>query len=131
MDYAKPIVNSNGDVVLANPNTDVARISYGPNGNYTRLTNKWVEDGSFVRLKNISLSYNLPGRLVSRIKVIKGARLTLSAQNVATLTGYKGYDPEVGSYVGSNTYAGNQAIGVDYGRYPLTAVYTFNLGVNF
>ncbi|NWJ49689.1 MAG: TonB-dependent receptor [Bacteroidetes bacterium] len=131
MDYAKPILNAQGDVVLANPNTNVARISYGPNGNYTRLTNKWVENGSFVRIKNISFSYNLPESLISKIKVIKGARLTLSAQNVATLTGYKGYDPEVGSYVGSNTYAGNQAIGVDYGRYPLTAVYTFNLGVNF
>jgi TonB-linked SusC/RagA family outer membrane protein len=131
MNYAKPITDAQGVVTLQNPNTDVARISYGSNGNYTRLTNKWVEDGSFVRLKNISFSYNIPESLLSRVKMIKGARLSISAQNVATITGYSGYDPEVGSYVGNNTSANTQAIGVDYGRYPLTPVYTFNLGVNF
>ena len=131
MDYARPITDAQGQVVLANPNTTVARISYGPNGNYTRITDKWVEDGSFVRIKNISFSYNLPANLISKLKMIKGVRLAVGVQNIATITGYKGYDPEVGSYVGANTSAGTQAIGVDNGRYPLTPIYTFNLGVNF
>ncbi|MBC7888997.1 MAG: TonB-dependent receptor [Ferruginibacter sp.] len=131
MDYAKPITNAQGEVVLANPNTNVARISYGPNGNYTRPTNKWVEDGSFVRIKNISLSYNVPTSLINHQKIIKGMRLTVGAQNLATFTNYSGFDPEVGSYVGRDSGPGNQAIGLDFGRYPLTPIYTFNLGVNF
>jgi TonB-dependent starch-binding outer membrane protein SusC len=131
MDYARPITNAQGQVVLANPSTTVARISYGPNGNYTRITDKWVEDGSFVRVKNISLSYNLPAKLISKMKMVKGVRFAVGVQNIATITGYKGFDPEVGSYVGANTSASNQAIGVDNGRYPLTPIYTFNLGVNF
>lgn len=131
MDYAKPITNEQGQLVLANPNTDVPRISYGPNGNQTRATNKWVEDGSFVRLKNISLTYNLPANFLAQQKFLKGVRVTISAQNVVTWTNYSGMDPEVGSYVGRDTSPSNQAVGLDYGRYPLTPIYTFNLGINF
>lgn len=131
MDYAKPITNDQGDIVLANPNTNVARISYGPNGNYTRPTSKWVEDGSYVRIKNISLSYSIPAALLAKQKMIKGVRFTVSAQNVATFTKYTGFDPEVGSYVGRDASASNQAMGLDFGRYPLTPLFTFNLGVNF
>lgn len=131
MDYARPTVDKNGNPMLENPGTDVARISYGPNGNYARPTDKWVEDGSFIRLKNISLSYNLPTSLLNRQKIVKGVRATFGAQNVLTLTHYTGFDPEVGSYVGRDASATNQAIGLDYGRYPLTPIYTFSLGVNF
>lgn len=131
MDYARPTTDKDGNPMLANPGTNVARISYGPNGNYTRPTSKWVEDGSFIRLKNISLSYNLPSSLLSRQKLVKGVRATLGAQNLATITGYSGFDPEVGSYVGRDASASNQAIGLDFGRYPLTPIYTFSLGVNF
>ncbi len=131
MDYARPISDAQGKVVLANPNTNVARISYGPNGNYTRPTSKWVEDGSFVRVKNISLSYNVPQTVINKQKIVRGLRVTVSAQNVLTFTKYTGFDPEVGSYVGRDASASNQAIGLDYGRYPLTPVYTFNLNVNF
>ncbi|MGV3602556.1 MAG: SusC/RagA family TonB-linked outer membrane protein [Dyadobacter fermentans] len=131
MDYARPVTNTDGTVGLSNPGTDVARISNGPNGNFGRHTDKWVEDGSFIRVKNISLTYNLPVSLVSRQKVIRGARLTVGAQNVATLTRYSGFDPEVGAYVSRDASPANQAIGLDYGRYPLTAVYTFSLGLDF
>ncbi len=131
MEYAQPTTDASGKVVLKNPGTDVARISYGPNGNYTRPTSKWVEDGSYLRIKNISLSYNLPTTLINRQKLVKGVRVTVSGQNIATITGYKGFDPEVGSYVGRDASATNQAIGLDYGRYPLTPIYTFNIGVNF
>jgi len=59
-DYARPITDANGEAALSNPNTDVARLSYGPNGNYTRNTSRWVESGTYVRVKNISLSYRVP-----------------------------------------------------------------------
>jgi TonB-linked SusC/RagA family outer membrane protein len=117
---------------LLNPGTTVARMSGGnKNNNFQRHTNKYVEDGSFVRLKNVTLSYNLPASLIGKQKFVRGARVGVSAQNLATLTGYSGYDPEVGSYVGANASAGNASIGVDYGRYPLTPVYSLNIGIDF
>ncbi len=131
MDYARPIVGENGEVRLENPGTDVARISHGPNGNYDRHTNKWVEDGSYLRIKNIALGYNLPSSLLARLKVLQSARVAFSAQNVATFTKYTGFDPEVGAYIGRDASNQNQAIGLDFGRYPLTPIYTFSLGMSF
>jgi hypothetical protein len=90
-----------------------------------------VEDGSFLRLKNVSLTYSIPTSLVSKQRIVRAARLGFSAQNLFTLTKYKGYDPEVGAYVGKGVDNGNQALGLDYGRYPLTRLYTFSLGVDF
>lgn len=130
--YARIGTDSNGDPYIENPETDVARISSNDvNGNYSRHTTKYVEDGSFIRIKNISLTYNFPTSLLSNVNFIHGARVTLSAQNVATFTKYSGYDPEVGSSVGRDVSASNQAIGVDNGRYPLTPVYSFSLGIDF
>ncbi len=131
-DYARVELDAEGNPYLANPGTTVARMSGGnKNNNFQRHTDKFVEDGSFVRLKNVTLNYNLPSSMLEKLKFIQGARIGVSAQNVYTITGYSGYDPEVGSYVGPNANAGNAAIGVDYGRYPLTPVYSVNVGINF
>jgi TonB-dependent starch-binding outer membrane protein SusC len=133
MNYAR-IIAKNGQPVIENAGTDVPRFTNSQianDNNYNTTSSKWVEDGSFIRLKNISLSYNLPASLIARQKIVRGIRATLGAQNIATITGYSGFDPEVGSYVGANASSGNQAIGLDFGRYPLTPVYTFTLGVNF
>lgn len=130
-DYARVALDGENPY-LENPGTIVARMSGGnKNNNFDRHTDKYVEDGSYARLKNISLSYQLPSSLLSKTKVIKGARVGLSAQNVLTITGYSGYDPEVGSYVGPNASQANAAVGVDYGRYPLTPVYSVNVGIDF
>ncbi|UBM60592.1 TonB-dependent receptor [Marinilongibacter aquaticus] len=132
MDYARPITDDNGQVVLANPGTTVARINNSDaNGNYTNHTSKWVEDGSFLRLKNVTLSYNIPSAFLEKQKVIKGARCSVSGQNIWTWTGYSGFDPEVGAYVGRDVSTQNQAIGLDYGRYPLTPVYSFSVNLDF
>ncbi|WP_082161723.1 SusC/RagA family TonB-linked outer membrane protein [Rufibacter radiotolerans] len=132
LDYAKVGVNAQGNPTLLNPGTTVARMSGGNrNNNFGRHTDKYVEDGSFVRLKNVSLTYNLPGSLVSRLKYIGGARIGASAQNIWTITGYSGYDPEVGSHVGGLENPNNAAIGVDYGRYPLTPMYSVSVGIDF
>ena len=132
MNYAR-VQEENGKVSLLNPETNVPRItgSQIPNdNNYNVISSRWVEDGSFVRLKNVSLSYNVPASILNSVKYIKGLRATLGAQNLLTFTKYKGYDPEVGASVGANVNAQNQAIGLDYGRYPLTPIYTFSLNVN-
>lgn len=131
-DYARLTTDKNGNPVLANPGTNVPRIITGAdvNGTYARITSKWVENGSYVRLKNVSLSYNVPASIISRQRIVRSVRATVSAQNVATITKYSGFDPEVGAYTGVNA-GNNGAIGLDYGRYPLTGIYTFSLNVNF
>jgi TonB-dependent starch-binding outer membrane protein SusC len=131
-DYAKVATDTDGLPYLENPGTVIARMSGGnKNNNFDRHTDKFVEDGSYLRVKNISLSYSLPRSIVGKQKVIQAVRLGASAQNVWTITGYSGYDPEVGSYVGPNASVANAAIGVDYGRYPSTPVYSFSVGIDF
>ena len=106
-----------------NTNTDIPRaISGDPNQNL-RVSDRWIEDGSYVRLKNIMVGYNIP---VTRLKSVGGgfisnARMYVSSQNLLTLTGYKGWDPEIGS---KNTTLTN---GIDYGQYP--AAVSFQVGV--
>jgi TonB-dependent starch-binding outer membrane protein SusC len=131
-DYAKVALNEEGQPYLLNPDTEVNRLSSSSiNGNYERLTDKYLEDGSYVRVKNISINYRIPSSLLAGQNVVKSVRVGASMQNLFTITGYSGYDPEVGSYVGPNGAQASGFTGVDYGRYPLTPVYTFNVGVDF
>jgi TonB-dependent starch-binding outer membrane protein SusC len=131
-DYAKVALDEEGNPYLLNPDTKVNRISGSNlNGNYDRLTDKYLEDGSYVRVKNISVNYSIPSSLIGKQKIVRGIKVGASVQNVFTITGYSGYDPEVGAYVGPNADQARGFISVDYGRYPLTPVYSFNLGVEF
>ncbi|MCV9387013.1 SusC/RagA family TonB-linked outer membrane protein [Reichenbachiella ulvae] len=131
-DYAKVGTDETGNPYLENPGTTVSRMSTATNnGNYDRLTDKYVEDGSYLRVKNVSLSYRLPSSILDRQNVVRGVTITASAQNVYTFTNYSGYDPEVGSYVGPNAQVAGGFVGVDYGRYPLTPVYSFSVGIDF
>jgi TonB-linked SusC/RagA family outer membrane protein len=131
-DYARVTEDDLGAPMLENPGTEVARMSGGNrNNNFDRHISRFVEDGSYVRVKNISLNYNFPTSILTKLRYIKAARVGFSAQNVFTFTKYSGYDPEVGSYVGANASQANQAIGVDYGRYPLTPVYAVNVRIEF
>lgn len=92
------------------------RAVYGdPNGN-NRVSDRFVENGSYLRLKNISLAYNFPKQWLNKL-MIENARLLLSCENVATITGYSGFDPEVGEN------------GIDSSRYPISR--TFSVGLNF
>jgi TonB-linked SusC/RagA family outer membrane protein len=134
MQYAKVTTDANGNPSLSNPGTSVPRMSNNQranDNNYGRITTRFIEDGSYLRLKNVSLSYNVPDKYLGYTKVIKGFKASLGAQNLYTLTHYKGYDPEVGAYVGTGSSGANQAIGIDFGRYPLTPMYTATISVNF
>ena len=128
MDYAKLSTDANGKTTLLNPGTNVPRIITGAdvNGTYSRITNKYVEDGSYLRLKNVSLSYNIPTSLLARQKLIRGIRATVGAQNLATITGYSGYDPE------ANTRRNNPLTpGVDYAAYPRSRFILAGVNVTF
>lgn len=116
-----PSKNYNGSKALLNrwttdnPSTTIGKAySLTTYANY--LDSRYVEDGSFLKLKNLTLSYILPVRINSapktRIKVFA------SATNLFTITGYKGYDPEIAS-------------GIDNGNYPSARTYTFGVNLNF
>jgi TonB-linked SusC/RagA family outer membrane protein len=86
--------------------------------------NSWyVEDGDYIRLQNISLGYKLPKNIISKIGV-KSAKLTLSANNLFTLTKYKGLDPGVGG-------AADTSFGIDVGNYPVTRSFNASINLNF
>jgi len=108
-------------------NTDIPRaISGDPNQN-ARPSNRWVEDGSYLRVKNLMIGYTIPGALLRSLS--KGAisrfRVYISSQNLLTFTNYKGWDPEVGTRRTSLTN------GIDYGQYPSARSYQVGLQVGF
>lgn len=86
---------------------------------------RFVEDGSFLRLKNITLGYSLPHKWIRNIHVSK-LRVYATAQNLFCITGYSGYDPEVNS-------ASNNPMtpGLDWGAYPKSRVFTFGIDLQF
>lgn len=88
----------------------------------SNVISRWVEDGSYVRLKNVTLGYNLPRAIISKMQ-LSNLRVYASATNVLTLTNYQGYDPEVSSYTGNDAQ-----LGTDFNNYPQSKV--FNLGIN-
>lgn len=89
------------------------------------LSSAIIEDASYVRLKNITLGYDLPPSILERAHV-KNLRVYVSATNLVTLTDYSGYDPE-GSAYGTTT----AMPGIDQGRYPLTKTYLVGLNIGF
>lgn len=95
-----------------------------PNAN-RRVSDRFVEDGSFVRLQNVSVGYNVPVAKTKGIG-ISNARFYLSGQNIFTVTNYTGYDPEIGSF-NQNPLIN----GVDNGRFPVARSFTFGINLNF
>lgn len=90
-----------------------------------RSSTRFIEDGSYLRLKTLTLSYNVSGRLLRKMSI---GRLQpyFTAQNLLTLTKYLGFDPEV------NQFGNNATVqGVDYGTYPQSKSYIFGLNVEF
>jgi TonB-linked SusC/RagA family outer membrane protein len=104
-----------------NTNTDVTRvISKDDNGNYGNTSDWYLENGSYLRIKNVTLGYTLPVRLTNQAH-IGAVRLYVTANNLFTFTKYKGYDPEVGM----------DELGIDAGRYPQARSILMGLNVNF
>ncbi|MBC9797026.1 SusC/RagA family TonB-linked outer membrane protein [Sinomicrobium weinanense] len=89
------------------------------------FSSRFVEDASYVRVKNITLGYNLPQKLMDRIGM-SNLRIYASATNLFTWTDYSGYDPEGNAYGGTTNI-----VGVDDGNYPQTRTYTFGINLGF
>jgi TonB-linked SusC/RagA family outer membrane protein len=113
-------------VHLLNPNATIPRYTATDvNGNARIPSDRWIEDGSYVRIQNISLGYTLPPTWLTKTKLTR-VRVYGNAQNAFVFTKYSGYDPEVG--------ANNQNVlqqSVDSGRYPTPRMFTLGLDVDF
>jgi len=97
------------------------RATYG--GNNYEPSDKFVQDGSFTRLRNVTLGYTLPSAITKKI-AINQLRIYIKGSNIYTLAKFTGYTPEIGSLdVLSN--------GIDYGTYPVTSVYSFGINLTF
>ncbi len=107
-----------------NPNTMVQTPGAGTGYVFT-INNLHVEDGTYVRLRDVTLAYNVPQSLIRRLSA-RTLRLYISGQNLLTLTGYDGLDPEVGFW-GDN----NLTPGLDFGGYPPSRSYTLGVSLGF
>lgn len=110
-------------------NTSVPRVTQDDPNNNIRPSSYYIENGSYVRLKNLKVGYQLPKNILSLLNV-QNAYLYLQATNLFTITSYDGIDPEVGlqSYTSSSR---NLDMGIDRGIYPLSRSYTFGVNVAF
>jgi hypothetical protein len=98
-------------------NTIPRAVFNDPNKN-TRVSDRFIEDGSYLRVKNVTLGYTLPKNLTQSAKM-SSARIYLSAQNLFTFTKYTGFDPETG------------AQGIDLNVYPVTRTFSAGINLNF
>ena len=116
INFAVPSSTNPNDALtatLTNPGHNIPNLFVDANGN-NRISQWNVEDGSYLKLKNVRLSYRIPSTVLSRTHVFKGAMATFQVQNAFTITKYTGYDPEIGMY----SYGGINIVGMDEGRYP-------------
>jgi len=113
------------NIRVKNPGTNMPRASINDPNDNDRWSDRYIEDGSYVRLKNIALGYTFPKKWISKWG-IETLRLSCNIQNLWTITKYSGYDPEVGA---STTSA--NVFGLDNGRYPSPTTYSFSLNVSF
>lgn len=111
-----------------NTDTDIPRaVNADPNNN-ARTSDRFIEDGSYMRIKNLTIGYNFSDNVLSGISgnSIKGLKLYVTAQNLLTLTDYYGYDPEI-AHRGDN----NMLNGADFGQYPQPRTFLFGVKATF
>ncbi len=102
---------------------DITNIPRANDPNAVFASDRFVEDGSYVRLKSVTLSYNFQKKFLG----INSLKIYATGQNLATLTNYSGFDPEVGS----NNESTGVARGIDYGTYPQVRTFIFGIKIQF
>ncbi len=108
-----------------NANSSLPRLSINDPNDNDAISDRYIENGSYLRLKNITLGYTFPKSLLKKIK-LESLRVYANIQNLWTITGYDGYDPEIGT-----STASVNVMGLDNGRYPSPTTYSFGLNVSF
>jgi TonB-linked SusC/RagA family outer membrane protein len=125
------LFNSDTDVLNSwtpqNKNTNIPRaVKNDPNTN-ARVSTRWIEDGSYLRVKNLRIGYSIPASVLQSFShgTLSNLKIYIASQNLLTITGYKGFDPEIGSKNGTLTN------GIDYGTYPAPRSFLFGLELGF
>ena len=130
LNYAKiAMIDPNGSTtdvnnfIVTNPHTHIVRISQGGGNDNTRISDRYIESGDFVRVKTIALGYNCPSRLLTKAH-LSALRVYANVSNAFLITKYSGMDPEIGSY--------NPLLaGADNGYYPQPRVFTVGANLSF
>ncbi|SMO66508.1 TonB-linked outer membrane protein, SusC/RagA family [Saccharicrinis carchari] len=104
--------------------TDIPKASWASTVN-SKISTRFIEDASYLRVKTITLSYDIPQKFLNKINLDR-VKVYATGENLFTLTDYTGFDPEVNAFGGSNTMRG-----IDYGTYPQTRNIIFGLNVTF
>lgn len=131
--YNQAQYNKNSSITNAwrpdNTNTHIPRVTLDDPNNNIRPSDYYIDNASFVRLKNLKVGYTLPQGVVSKLKMDR-IYFYLQGQNLFTISGYEGIDPEVGlqSY---SSESRNLDMGVDRGIYPLARTFTLGVNVSF
>ena len=107
----------------SNANSDIPAPKIGTDNPNIFVSDRFIHDGSFLRIQNINLAWNIPSRWLRKAKV-SGMKIYTSVQNLYTFTSYNGYDPEIGS-----TNQSAILTNIDNGRYPLARTVTFGMNV--
>jgi len=113
------------NVYLLNTDAALPRPTTTDNNRNNRMSDRFIEDGSYLRIQNVSLSYTLPNRWAQALKVDK-LRVYVNGQNLLVLSNYSGYDPEIGAF-NQNSRMQN----IDMGRYPTPKMVSFGLDIEF
>lgn len=115
------------NVKVANPGAVIPRTTFNDSNDNDAISSRYVEDGSYIRVKNITLGYTFPRTLLQKVH-IENVRAYVNIQNLYTFTKYSGYDPEVGASTQDST---GLTYGIDNGRYPSPTTYSFGLNFTF
>jgi len=108
----------------ANTNTDVPRPIIGDPNSNGRFSNRFIEDGSYIKLQNFQLGYTVAANTLGVLKIVKSLRAYISGQNVLTISGYKGYDPDF-------LNGGLLSRGFDIGSFPNPRTFLVGFQVGF
>jgi len=98
-------------------------------GENVTVSTRFVEDGSYTRLRNISLGYTIPVSAFNN--AISKLRVYISGQNLFTITNYSGLDPEIGTHLETNNVRQNYELGIDRGNFPMPKSFTAGVQLTF
>ncbi|MEN9570193.1 MAG: hypothetical protein RL172_1424 [Bacteroidota bacterium] len=122
--YQNQLVTAMDRYTATNTNGNLPRYNQW-NTNNLRISSRFIEDGSYMRIQNVSVGYRVPVKWAGRAKMT-AARIYFSAQNLYTFTNYSGYDPELGAFNGNIT-----RMNLDYGNYPNPRTFTIGANIEF
>jgi len=114
----------------SNPSNEYSRAVIADVNKNNRASDHYVEDGSFLRLRNLKFGYTVPAEAIEKMGMTN-LKFYISGQNLITLTSYSGWDPEIGEVADIDGNSGVQTRGIDFGSYPITKIFTLGVNLQF